>query len=89
MSFSDVFSAAAIHVSFFEIPSNLRPHIVSLGACDGSFRPGQLAEMIEKQQIFIMTSLPGLIDNVLAAATVSPMAVSKDGYWADVSESMR
>ncbi|KAL7540731.1 hypothetical protein ACHAXR_011982 [Thalassiosira sp. AJA248-18] len=51
--------------------------------CAGSFRPGQLAEMIEKQSIFLMTSLPELIDNVAAAATISPMAVSKDGYWAD------
>jgi len=51
--------------------------------CDGSWRPGQLAEMIERQNIFIMTSLPGLIDNVAAAANVFPMAVSKDGYWAD------
>lgn len=51
--------------------------------CDGSWRPGQLAEMIEKQNIFIMTNLPELIDNVAASATISPMAVSKDGYWAD------
>ena len=39
--------------------------------------------MIEKQNIFLMTNLPELIDNVAAAANASPMAVSKDGYWAD------
>jgi hypothetical protein len=50
---------------------------------DGPFRPGQLADMIEKQSIFLMTNLPDLIDNVAASATISPMAVSKDGYWAD------
>jgi len=51
--------------------------------CAGSFRPGQLADLIEKQNIFLMTNLPDLIDNVAASATISPMAVSKDGYWAD------
>ncbi|KAL7554710.1 hypothetical protein ACHAWF_018253 [Thalassiosira exigua] len=51
--------------------------------CEGSFRPGQLAEMIEDLNISIMTNLPELIDNVAASATIYPMAVSKDGYWAD------
>ena len=51
--------------------------------CKGPFRPGQLAAMIEEQNIFLLTSLPELIDNVAAAAEISPMAVSKDGYWAD------
>lgn len=51
--------------------------------CDGAFRPGQLADMIENQNIFIMTNLPELIDNVAASATIHPMAISKDGYWAD------
>ena len=51
--------------------------------CDGPFRPGQLAEMIEEQNIFIMTNLPELMDNVAASATVHPMAVSKEGFWAD------
>ena len=51
--------------------------------CDGAFRFGQLAQMIEEQNIFIMTNLPELIDNVAASATVHPMAVSKQGYWAD------
>ncbi|KAL9187019.1 hypothetical protein ACHAXT_010739 [Thalassiosira profunda] len=51
--------------------------------CDGAFRPGQLADMIEKQNIFLMTNLPELIDNVAASASYHGMAVSKDGYWAD------
>mmetsp|Transcript_30834 Transcript_30834/g.58526 ORF Transcript_30834/g.58526 Transcript_30834/m.58526 type:complete len:1516 (+) Transcript_30834:418-4965(+) len=51
--------------------------------CSGSWRPGQLAEMLEKQNIFLMRTLPELIDNVAASAKTSPMAVSKDGYWAD------
>lgn len=51
--------------------------------CDGPFRPGQLLEMIEEQNIFIMTNLPELIDNVAASATIHPMAVSNDRYSAD------
>ena len=39
--------------------------------------------MIEEQNIYLLTSLPELIDEVAATAKISPMAVSKDGYWAD------
>jgi len=51
--------------------------------CDGPFRPGQLADMVHEQNIFLMSTLSSLIDDVAASATISPMAVSKDGYWAD------
>lgn len=51
--------------------------------CAGGFRPGQLAELIQSQNIFLMTELTDLIDNVAASAKVHPMAVTKDGYWGD------
>ena len=51
--------------------------------CDGSFRPGQLADMIDRQNIFLMSQLTDLIDNVAASATISPMAVTRDGFWGD------
>jgi hypothetical protein len=53
--------------------------------CDGEFRPGQLVQMIEEQNIFLMTSLSALIDDVAASSKVSPAAVSKgdDGFSAD------
>ena len=51
--------------------------------CDGSFRPGQLADLIDRQNIFLMSQLTDLIDNVAASATISPMAVTRDGFWAD------
>ena len=52
--------------------------------CDGEFRPGQLVEMIEEQNIFLMTSLSSLIDDVAASSKVSAAGVTKgDGFAAD------
>lgn len=52
--------------------------------CDGEFRPGQLVELIEEQNIFLMTSLSSLIDDVAASSKISPAAVAKgDGFSAD------
>ncbi len=73
---------AAVAVGYADGHRADRESLASI-LCDGPFRPGQLAEMIEEQNIFIMTNLPELIDNVVASATVHPMAVSKEGYWAD------
>ena len=39
--------------------------------------------MIEEQSVFLFISLQEFIDNVAASSYVSPMAVSKDGFWAD------
>lgn len=52
--------------------------------CDGEFRPGQLVEMIEEQNIFLMTSLSSFIDDVAASSKVSPAAVTEgSGFSAD------
>lgn len=39
--------------------------------------------MIEEQNIILLTSPSELIDDVAATAEISPMAVTKDGFWAD------
>lgn len=49
----------------------------------GPFRPGQLLEFMEKQNIFLLIPRQQFIDTVAAAASFSPMAVYKQGYWAD------
>ena len=51
--------------------------------CDGEWRPGQLAAMIEEQNVFLLMSFQDFINEVTASTEVSPMAVSKDGFWAD------
>jgi len=56
---------------------------LALILCDGPFRPGQLMSMIEEQNIILLTSPSELIDDVAATAEISPMAVTKDGFWAD------
>jgi hypothetical protein len=61
-------------------------HLSASILCAGEFRPGQLVEMIEEQNIniFLMTGLPSLIDNVAASSKSLPAAVSKgDGFSAD------
>lgn len=49
----------------------------------GPFRPGQLSNLIEEQNIKLLTSLPELIDEIASVADISPMGGFKDGYWAD------
>jgi len=50
---------------------------------NGPFRPGQLFELIEQQNIELILSQQDFIDMVAAAARSSPMAVYKAGFWAD------
>lgn len=49
----------------------------------GPFRPGQLFQLLEQQNVELMLSRQDFIDLVAAAAEVSPMAVFGKGYWAD------
>ena len=52
--------------------------------CNGEFRPGQLLEMIQQQNIFLMTTLASLIEDVAASSKVLPSAVTcEDGFYAD------
>ena len=39
--------------------------------------------MIEDQNVFLLITFQDFIDEVMASAQMSPMAVSKDGFWAD------
>ena len=49
----------------------------------GPFRPGQLFDLIEELDVGLVISRQDLIDMVAAAADAYPMAVYKDGFWAD------
>jgi hypothetical protein len=49
----------------------------------GPFRPGQLFQLMTEQNIFLMVSRQEFIDLVAQAATSTPMAVYKKGFWAD------
>lgn len=49
----------------------------------GPFRPGQLFLLMEEQSIELIISRQEFIDTVAAAADSYPMAVFKDGFWAD------
>ncbi|KAL3923578.1 MAG: hypothetical protein SGILL_001579 [Bacillariaceae sp.] len=49
----------------------------------GPFRPGQLFRLMVEQNIFLMVSRQEFIDMVAQAATSTPMAVYKQGFWAD------
>lgn len=51
--------------------------------CSGPFRPGQLFELMEEQNVYLMISKKELIDRVAASSKQFPMAVVKSGYWAD------
>lgn len=51
--------------------------------CENAFRPGQLLELMEEQNIELMVSNTHFIRDVTAAATESPMGVYETGYWAD------
>jgi hypothetical protein len=50
---------------------------------NGPFRPGQLFRLMAEQNIFLMVSRQEFIDMVAVAATSTPMAVYKKGFWAD------
>lgn len=50
--------------------------------CSGPFRPGQLIDMIQNKITTVVT-VPELINTVVAAATITPMATPGDGLWAD------
>lgn len=49
----------------------------------GPFRPGQLFQLLEQQNVELILSRQDFIDLVAAAANVSPMAVFGKGFWAD------
>jgi hypothetical protein len=49
----------------------------------GTFRPGQIFLLIEELHVDLVISRQDFIDMVTAAAESFPMAVYKDGYWAD------
>lgn len=49
----------------------------------GSFRPGQLFGLMEQQNIELVISRQEFIDMVVSAADSWPMAVYKNGFWAD------
>lgn len=51
--------------------------------CNGPFRPGQLFELIEELNIALIMDRQLFIDATLAVASSKPMAVFKDGFWAD------
>lgn len=51
--------------------------------CDGPFRFGQLATLMDQQNVFLLISFQDFFNEVGAVSHMSPMAVSKDGYWAD------
>ena len=51
--------------------------------CSRPFRPGQLLQLLEDQNIELIVSTSHFIRDVTAAATESPMAVYVTGYWAD------
>jgi hypothetical protein len=49
----------------------------------GSFRPGQLFELIDQLEIELSVEKEDFIDQILAASTDLPMATFGQGYWAD------
>ena len=49
----------------------------------GPFRPGQLFQLIEEQNIELIIAKQEFIDMVAAGAESTPMAVYETGYWAD------
>lgn len=49
----------------------------------GSFRPGQLFGLLEQQNIELIISRQQFIDMVASVSDFSPMAVFKEGFWAD------
>lgn len=49
----------------------------------GSFRPGQLFDLIRVQNIELVISRQDFIDMVASEAESSPMAVYQTGFWAD------
>ena len=49
----------------------------------GSFRPGQLFNLMREQNIELVISRQDFIDMVASAAESSPMAVYQTGFWAD------
>jgi hypothetical protein len=51
--------------------------------CSGPFRPGQLFELMEEQNVYLMISKKEFIDMVAASSKQFPMAVSNSGFWAD------
>jgi hypothetical protein len=49
----------------------------------GPFRPGQLFGLMEEQNIELVISRQEFIDIVASVSEFSPMAVFKEGFWAD------
>ena len=49
----------------------------------GPFRPGQVFQLMEEQNIELMISRQDFVDMVAATATYSPIAKYTNGFWAD------